>query len=58
VGSETEKVSSQRLDRASMALFLAPLSSSGFLGVLGVEVDDAQDICWRRYFMASDLLGN
>jgi hypothetical protein len=58
MGSETEKVSSQRLDRASMALFLAPLSSSGFSSVLGVEVDDARDISWRCCFMASALLDN
>jgi hypothetical protein len=39
-----------------MVLFLAPGSSSGFLGVLGVEVDDTRDVSYRCCFTVSTLL--
>jgi hypothetical protein len=33
-----------------MMFFLAPGCFSRFLGILGTEVDDAQDDSWRRCF--------
>jgi hypothetical protein len=38
------------MDRPSMVFFWAPWCSSWFMGILGTELDDAQDSSLRRCF--------
>jgi hypothetical protein len=50
VGPQTEEVGSSGSVRASMSFFLAPGCSFWFPGILGAEVDDVRNGCWRHCF--------